>query len=86
MDEIKEENNMNIVPDGYPILVETDEEDMQPTVSGQKSHSEVNLFMDEFMCVCASVCVCGWMCPPPPPVNLQCHFYFRIILIGISFE
>jgi hypothetical protein len=57
MDEIKEENYMDIVTDEYSILVKTDEEDVQPTVSGQKSQSEVNLFVDEVVGVCASVCI-----------------------------
>jgi hypothetical protein len=56
MDEIKGENYMEIVTDGCSVLVETDKEDMQPTFSEQKSQSEVNLFMDEVVGVCASVC------------------------------
>jgi hypothetical protein len=48
---------MEIVSEGYFILMKTDQEDMPQTFSVQKSQSEVNLFMDEVMGGCASVCV-----------------------------
>jgi hypothetical protein len=69
MDEIKVGNYLEIVTDEYSVPVVTDEEDMQPKVSWQKSQSEVNLFMDDVkvcasvcVCVCASVCVCVCVC------------------------
>ena len=57
MNEIKVENDTEIVSEGYFILMKNDQEDMPPTFSVQKSQSEVNLFMDEVMGGCASVCV-----------------------------
>jgi hypothetical protein len=55
MDEIKMENYLEIVTDEYSVPVETDEEDIQPNFSGQRSQSEVNLFMVEVVVVCALV-------------------------------
>jgi hypothetical protein len=62
MNEIKVENDLEIVCEGYFIPMKTDQEDMPPTFSGQKSESEVNLFMDEVVGGCASVCVCVCVC------------------------
>lgn len=61
MNEIKVENDTEIVSEGYFFLMKTDQEDMRPTFSGQKSQSEVNLFMDEVVGVCACVCVCFFL-------------------------
>jgi hypothetical protein len=47
MNEIKVENDTEIVREGYFFLTKTEQEDMPPTFSGQKSRSEVNLFMDK---------------------------------------
>jgi hypothetical protein len=58
MNEVKVENDMEIVSEGYFFRMKTDQEDITPTFSGQKSQSEVNLFIDEVAGVCASVCVC----------------------------
>jgi hypothetical protein len=58
MDEIIVENDIEIVTEGGSILMKTDEEDMTPPFSGQMSQPEVNLFMDEVVGGCASVCVC----------------------------
>ena len=72
MNEIKVENDTEIVREGYFFLMKTDQEDMQPTFSGQKSQSQVNLFMDEVVGVCASVCVCAC-------------FFCRSFTISLSF-
>jgi hypothetical protein len=58
MDKIKAENDMDIVAEGESIVVKTDEEDMPSTFSGMEAQPEVNLFMDEVLGGCASVCVC----------------------------
>jgi hypothetical protein len=58
MNEIKVENDTEIVSERYFFLMKTDQEDTRPTFSGQKFQSEVNLFMDEVVGVCASVCIC----------------------------
>jgi hypothetical protein len=75
MNEIKLENDMEIVSEGYFILMKTDQEDMPPTSAAQKSQSEVNLFMDEVVGGCASVCVCVCVCVfSLGHLEYHCHF------------
>ena len=62
MKEIKVENDIEIVSERHFILMKSDQEDIPPTFSVQKSQSEVNLFMDEVVGGCASVCVCVCVC------------------------
>jgi hypothetical protein len=58
MNEIKVENDMEVVSEGYFMLTKTGQEDVPPTFSVQRSQSEVKLFMHEIVVGCASVCVC----------------------------
>jgi hypothetical protein len=58
MNEIKVENDVEAVSEGYFMLMKSDQEDLPPKFSVQRSQSEVNLFMDEIVVGCASVCVC----------------------------
>ena len=82
MNEIKVENDMEIVSEGYFVLMKTDQEDMAPTFSGRKSQSEVNLFMDEVVGGCASVCVCVCFLCRPFRISLSFLTIHTIILFA----
>jgi hypothetical protein len=71
MDKIKVENDMDFVTDGDSIVIKTDEEDIPSSFSGKKAEPEVNLFVDEVLGGCASVCV------HVSAVHLQYDFHFK---------
>jgi hypothetical protein len=73
MNETKVENDMEFVRERYFILMKTKQEDMPPTFSGQTSHYQVNLFMDEVVGGCASVCACVCFFSVDH-VEYHCHF------------